>query len=61
MSDAVKKWLSRIGIGLVVAGVTAISVSGGDVQAALGLGGTVGAGVGALIVLIKEIVQSVTS
>lgn len=59
MSDNTKKWLNRVGVGLVVLGVVGIVAGGGNVETALSLGSIVAAGVGAAIALIKEVIQSI--
>lgn len=59
MSDNVKAWVSRIGIAAIIVGIVGVSVVGGDAQAAVDTGFRVSAFVGAGLLILKEIIQSI--
>ena len=58
MNEQVKAWVNRIGLGAVVVGIVGISIAGGDADAAVSTGFQVATFVGAAVILIKEIIQS---
>jgi hypothetical protein len=58
MSADAKKWLNRGGLIAVALGIIGIVAGGGDTGAALELGGTVASIAGAIVLIIKEIIQS---
>lgn len=55
MSADLKKLLNRGGLIVVIAGVVAITIGGGDTSSALETAGQVGAVVGSLLILVREI------
>lgn len=55
MSADLKKLLNRGGLIVVIAGVVAITIGGGDASSALETAGQVGAIVGSLLILVREI------
>lgn len=59
MGENAKKWVNRVGIGMIVVGIIGVSATGGNPDAAVTLGSAAAVAVGALISLIKEIVQSI--
>lgn len=58
MSAEVKKWINRIGLGLTVGGLVAIFIGGGDADAAVTTAESVVTIVGAVILVVKEVWQS---
>lgn len=57
MSATAKKWLNRGGLVAVIAGFVLITIGGGDTGAAVDTAGTVVTLGGALLVLIREILN----
>jgi hypothetical protein len=55
MSATAKKWINRIGLGAVIAGIVAVAVGGGDTSAALDTASQAATIAGAALVLIREL------
>lgn len=55
MSAGLKKALNRGGLIVIILGVVAITVGGGDASAAVETAGQVGTIVGSLLVLVREL------
>jgi hypothetical protein len=56
-SPKVKKWLNRGGLGLMVVGVVAIVVAGGDAQSALDTAGKAASIAGTVMVFVRELLN----
>jgi len=55
MNSKRKKWFNRVGLGLIVVGIIGIKIAGGEVPANIIT--TVTAVIGAIVILIREIIN----